>query len=252
LSSAGTSGATASHRSLTGHPAMAVTSDPTSSRFGSAAWTKNTPSSKRYRRGEQMDVLLEWEDVGVSVAGPEQREQPHHLDHEGVAGGTLAGVPRARRRRPRTARAGCRATDLGAYPRRTRRSRAGPLAARPRWAPAPRPPGRARRLDGGAACTRSPRRGTRSRPRATSSRAGSPSFLHTSLGPAQARPGSSRPSRLLDCPGAAGPPDAPHRRGGRVVRQGSAKPYTPVQFRSPPRSLPAQASGRMPGPNAGA
>ena len=25
------------------------------------------------------------------------------------------------------------------------------------------------------------------------------------------------------------------RRGGRVVRQGSAKPSTPVQFRSPPR-----------------
>src|SRR5262245_18122097 len=28
---------------------------------------------------------------------------------------------------------------------------------------------------------------------------------------------------------------AAHRRGGRVVRQGSAKPCTPVQFRSPPR-----------------
>ena len=52
------------------------------------------------------------------------------------------------------------------------------------------------------------------------------------------RPLAEGPLRaLVSCPGRLrfAPATRVIRRGGRVVRQGSAKPCTPVQFRSPPR-----------------
>jgi hypothetical protein len=58
-------------------------------------------------------------------------------------------------------------------------------------------------------------------------------------GPRETDLGKSQHRRVVRLAGAARPTGTHVRRGGRVVRQGSAKPCTPVQFRSPPRTVRA-------------